>query len=208
VSERPNECIVLVGAGDATAHGLESTPKRLHTTIIRVAADEQRVHSRRRIASTMESPLSAPRSLGGEIGFLRCPGSGSVPSPVGCDAGPWPETGRSRTGRSSPASGRDPQPRSASVSTDGATCSDCGPAPAVRAPNSSMSVLTDIRNRGTRDVFFLVCDGLKDLPEVALERTAGDHGSDLHRASDRQTRSDSHHVKTGMHSSMTLSRFT
>jgi putative transposase len=30
-----------------------------------------------------------------------------------------------------------------------------------------MSVLTDIRNRGVRDVFFLVCDGLKGLPEVA-----------------------------------------
>jgi transposase-like protein len=29
-----------------------------------------------------------------------------------------------------------------------------------------MSVLTDIRNRGTRDVFFLVCDGWKGLPEV------------------------------------------
>ncbi|GAA3128875.1 hypothetical protein GCM10020255_001940 [Rhodococcus baikonurensis] len=29
-----------------------------------------------------------------------------------------------------------------------------------------MSVLTDIRNRGTKDVFFLVCDGLKGLPEV------------------------------------------
>ena len=29
-----------------------------------------------------------------------------------------------------------------------------------------MSVLTDIRNRGTRVVFFLVCDGLKGLPEV------------------------------------------
>ncbi|SCC70411.1 Transposase, Mutator family [Rhodococcus qingshengii] len=29
-----------------------------------------------------------------------------------------------------------------------------------------MSALTDIRNRGTRDVFFLVCDGLKGLPEV------------------------------------------
>jgi putative transposase len=29
-----------------------------------------------------------------------------------------------------------------------------------------MSVLTDIRNRGTRDVFFVVCDGLKGLPEV------------------------------------------
>ena len=30
-----------------------------------------------------------------------------------------------------------------------------------------MSVLTDIRNRGVKDVFFLVCDGLKGLPEVA-----------------------------------------
>jgi putative transposase len=29
-----------------------------------------------------------------------------------------------------------------------------------------LSVLTDIRNRGVRDVFFLVCDGLKGLPEV------------------------------------------
>jgi putative transposase len=29
-----------------------------------------------------------------------------------------------------------------------------------------MSVLTDIRNRGVRGVFFLVCDGLKGLPEV------------------------------------------
>ncbi len=29
-----------------------------------------------------------------------------------------------------------------------------------------MSVLTDIRNRGVTDVFFLVCDGLKGLPEV------------------------------------------
>ncbi|MGV9720445.1 MULTISPECIES: IS256 family transposase [Nocardia] len=29
-----------------------------------------------------------------------------------------------------------------------------------------MSVLTEIRNRGVKDVFFLVCDGLKGLPEV------------------------------------------
>ena len=29
-----------------------------------------------------------------------------------------------------------------------------------------MSVLTDLRNRGVRDVFFVVCDGLKGLPEV------------------------------------------
>ena len=30
-----------------------------------------------------------------------------------------------------------------------------------------MSVLTDLKNRGVRDVFFVVCDGLKGLPEVA-----------------------------------------
>jgi putative transposase len=29
-----------------------------------------------------------------------------------------------------------------------------------------MSVLTDLRNRGMKDVFFVVCDGLKGLPEV------------------------------------------
>ncbi len=29
-----------------------------------------------------------------------------------------------------------------------------------------MSVLTDLRNRGVKDTFFLVCDGLKGLPEV------------------------------------------
>jgi putative transposase len=29
-----------------------------------------------------------------------------------------------------------------------------------------MSVLIDPKNRGVRDVFFLVCDGLKGLPEV------------------------------------------
>lgn len=30
-----------------------------------------------------------------------------------------------------------------------------------------MSVLTDLKNRGINDVFFLVCDGLKGLPDVA-----------------------------------------
>src|SRR5438045_8378666 len=29
-----------------------------------------------------------------------------------------------------------------------------------------MSALTDLRNRGVRDTFFVVCDGLKGLPEV------------------------------------------
>jgi len=29
-----------------------------------------------------------------------------------------------------------------------------------------MSVLTDLRNRGVKDVFFVVCDGVKGLPDV------------------------------------------
>lgn len=32
--------------------------------------------------------------------------------------------------------------------------------------NFWLSVLTDLKNRGVNDVFFLVCDGLKGLPEV------------------------------------------
>ncbi|WP_103746203.1 IS256 family transposase, partial [Amycolatopsis lurida] len=31
-----------------------------------------------------------------------------------------------------------------------------------------MSVLIDLKNRGVRDVFFLVCDGLKGLPDVVM----------------------------------------
>ncbi len=31
-----------------------------------------------------------------------------------------------------------------------------------------MAVLTDLRNRGIRDTFFVVCDGLKGLPEVVV----------------------------------------
>jgi putative transposase len=31
-----------------------------------------------------------------------------------------------------------------------------------------MSVLTDLKNRGVRDTFFVVCDGLKGLPEVVV----------------------------------------
>ena len=29
-----------------------------------------------------------------------------------------------------------------------------------------MSVLTDLRNRGVKDTFFVVCDGLKGVAEV------------------------------------------
>src|ERR1700761_4336125 len=49
-----------------------------------------------------------------------------------------------------------------------------------------MSVLTDLRNRGVRDVFFVVCDGLKGLPDVvsnvwpaAIVQTCIVHYADL-----------------------------
>ena len=40
-----------------------------------------------------------------------------------------------------------------------------GAAPVVRA-QFWMSVLTDLRNRGIKGTFFVVCDGPKGLPEV------------------------------------------
>jgi hypothetical protein len=43
-----------------------------------------------------------------------------------------------------------------------------------------MSVLTDLRNRGVKDVFFVVCDGLKGLPEVV-----GTDGADGDAAPDK-----------------------
>jgi hypothetical protein len=49
-----------------------------------------------------------------------------------------------------------------------------------------MSVLTDLRNRGIPDVFFVVCDGLKRLPDVvanawpqAIVQTCIVHYADL-----------------------------
>jgi hypothetical protein len=49
-----------------------------------------------------------------------------------------------------------------------------------------MSVLTDIRNRGTKDVFFLVCDGPQGAPGGGRERVAPDHRADLHHPPDPQ----------------------
>ena len=43
-----------------------------------------------------------------------------------------------------------------------------------------MSVLTDLRNRGVRDVFFLVCDGLKGLPDVVEHVWPQNGRPDLH----------------------------
>jgi transposase-like protein len=49
-----------------------------------------------------------------------------------------------------------------------------------------MAVLTDLRNRGVKDTFFVVCDGLKGLPEVvsnawpeAIVQTCIIHYADL-----------------------------
>jgi putative transposase len=49
-----------------------------------------------------------------------------------------------------------------------------------------MAVLTDLRNRGVRDVFFVVCDGLKGLPRGGRERVAAHHGPNLHHPPDPQ----------------------
>ena len=49
-----------------------------------------------------------------------------------------------------------------------------------------MSVLTDLRNRGVRDTFFVVCDGLKGHPRRRRQRLAVGHGPDLHHPPDPQ----------------------
>ena len=49
-----------------------------------------------------------------------------------------------------------------------------------------MSVLTDLKNRGVRDTFFLVCDGLKGSARGGVERVAPGDRADLHHPSDPQ----------------------
>jgi transposase-like protein len=48
------------------------------------------------------------------------------------------------------------------------TCWACGPASTAtgRVAKYWLRVLTEIRNRGVRDVCMLVCDGLKGLPDA------------------------------------------
>jgi putative transposase len=43
-----------------------------------------------------------------------------------------------------------------------------------------MSVLTDLKKRGVRDVFFVVCDGLNGLPEVVASSWPQSIVPDLH----------------------------
>ena len=47
-----------------------------------------------------------------------------------------------------------------------------------------MNVLTELRNRGVADVFFIVCDGLKGLPDSVNAVFPHDDRADLHRAPD------------------------
>ena len=49
-----------------------------------------------------------------------------------------------------------------------------------------MAVLTDLKNRGVEDVFFLVCDGLKGSARGGRQRVAADHGAKLHHPPDPQ----------------------
>ena len=49
-----------------------------------------------------------------------------------------------------------------------------------------MSVLTDLRNRGVKDMFFVVCDGLKGLPEVVGNVWPRGDRADLHHSLDSQ----------------------
>ena len=46
-----------------------------------------------------------------------------------------------------------------------------------------MRVCSEIKNRGTRDVLMVVCDGLKGLPERGQFRVGEDHRANMHRSS-------------------------
>jgi len=48
------------------------------------------------------------------------------------------------------------------------TCWACGPGSTAtgRAPSFWLRILSEIKNRGVRDVCMLVCDGLKGLPDA------------------------------------------
>ena len=71
-----------------------------------------------------------------------------------------------------------------------------------------MSVLTDMRNRGVRDVFFLVCDGLKGLPRRGQQCVAACHRANLHHSPDPQHVPADRPSGTGMPSNATSSRST
>jgi putative transposase len=70
-----------------------------------------------------------------------------------------------------------------------------------------MSVLTDLRNRGVRDTFFVVCDGLKGLPDVVSNVWPATivQTCIIHRSA---THSGSPAASTGTSSSATSNRST
>ena len=72
-------------------------------------------------------------------------------------------TGRSATGRSTPRSG---STWTGTRTSSGMWAGDGG----GESAKFWMAVLTELKNRGVEDVFFVVCDGLKGLPDV------GEHG--------------------------------
>jgi hypothetical protein len=49
-----------------------------------------------------------------------------------------------------------------------------------------MSVLVCLKNRAVRDVFFLVCDGLKGLPPGGGERLAANYRANMHPSFDQE----------------------
>jgi putative transposase len=49
-----------------------------------------------------------------------------------------------------------------------------------------MSVLVGLKNRAVRDVFFLVCDGLKGLPPGGGERLAANYRANMHPSFDQE----------------------
>jgi len=71
-----------------------------------------------------------------------------------------PARGRSLQSATSPFT-----PRSGSTWPAAGTCSACGLGRAAESAKFGMNVLADLKNRGVRDVFFVVCDGLKGLPD-------------------------------------------
>ena len=73
----------------------------------------------------------------------------------------------------------------ASPRTASATSWACGPAEHGDGEGAKywLRVCSEIKNRGTRDVLMVVCDGLKGLPERGQCRVGEDHRANLHRPS-------------------------
>ena len=93
-------------------------------------------------------------------------------------------TGRSPTARSTPRSG--------STLTGGKDILGLWAGTVVGVAKFWMAVLTDIKNRGVTDAFFVVCDGLKGPARGGRQRVAPGDRADLHHPPDPQ------HVPLGL----------